>query len=294
MRVQHRLIGAVGLCLLVVACIAPDGNQAAAGRALAALNGNRYDEARRVAEPIADQSAAAAYVLGRLYYDGTGVEKDFAIAKQYFEKAAQARFPKAVFWMGIIYGRGHGAPADAVKSREYYRQAMELGDNDAKNNLAIYLFDGRGGPADKPLAVSLYQQAADGGNNYAFFALAHIYETGNSVSADPVKAAALYATAANRGFYPAHGALAALYARGLGVPHNAVYAAMHFLLATRPDQTVSPYDRQTFGYEAMVKRRDNYLAALTEEQRNRARTLAKLWPDIPPAAAEPLDLNKAG
>ncbi len=272
-----------------------DGPASAQGAAaFTAYNAKNYAEARRLAEPIADSSAVAAYTLARMYYDGLGAAQDLTLARQYFERAALHEHAQALGYLGVIYGSGKGVGVDYAKAREYYQRGSDAGDMTARNNLATYWLVGRGGPKDKAKAMELYQQAADGGSLYAMYSLGKIYETSEWITERPTEAVEYYRRAATHGFFAAHAALASLYIRGIGVPQNAVYAVMHLMLATDPARNIRDEDRRLYDYDAVVRRRDILLPALTPEQRSRAQTLSKLWPDVPPPGAEPFELKTAG
>lgn len=61
--------------------------------------------------------------LGRAYYDGAGVERDFSKARYHFQKAFLAKKPEAGIYLGIMHYFGVGAPRDPNKAREYFEFA---------------------------------------------------------------------------------------------------------------------------------------------------------------------------
>lgn len=58
----------------------------------------------------------AAELLGILYKNGQGVEKDIAKSAEWMMKAADANRPLAQHHLGVMYFRGEGMTADAVKA----------------------------------------------------------------------------------------------------------------------------------------------------------------------------------
>jgi len=63
------------------------------------------------------------YKLGRLYYTGDGVSKDYAKAAEWFKKAAEHWNSKAQYELGRLYFYGQGVPQDYAKAVEWLRQA---------------------------------------------------------------------------------------------------------------------------------------------------------------------------
>lgn len=66
-----------------------------------------------------------------MYENGFGVEKDFKIALNYFQQAADMGFASAQKGVGDFYYRGFGVPKDFGKAMEFYRKAAEQGLVDA-------------------------------------------------------------------------------------------------------------------------------------------------------------------
>jgi TPR repeat protein len=62
--------------------------------------------------------------LGRAYYDGTNVERDFSLALTHFKKAFAAGLPPAGIYLGIMYYSGIGVDRDIFQAREYFEFAV--------------------------------------------------------------------------------------------------------------------------------------------------------------------------
>ena len=75
--------------------------------------------------------------LGELYENGTGVPKDYAIARRWYERGAATGSARAEFDLGYLYENGHGVQSDYGKARELYQKAAAAGDTWAMNNLGI-------------------------------------------------------------------------------------------------------------------------------------------------------------
>lgn len=81
----------------------------------------------------------AMYSLGFMSYNGMGIKKDEATAKQWLLKAAKAGVTTAYTLLGTIEEKAN--PTQAIT---YYQQAAELGEPIAMYNLALMYRDGRG------------------------------------------------------------------------------------------------------------------------------------------------------
>ena len=77
----------------------------------------------------ANQGNVEALVkLGRIYLDGMGVDPDYKLARNYFEKAAESQNATAYSFLAYIYANSLGVNYDEAKVIEYYEKAYELGD----------------------------------------------------------------------------------------------------------------------------------------------------------------------
>jgi TPR repeat protein len=85
-----------------------------------------YNPAIVLLEPLANRNnSEAQYLLGTLYYNGTGVAKDVAKAADLFAKAAQDNNVDAQLKLGIIYLEGVGVTKSLTNSRFWLEQASE-------------------------------------------------------------------------------------------------------------------------------------------------------------------------
>lgn len=79
--------------------------------------------------------ALGYYGLGRLYYLGRGVERNYESARWYFEQAASADIALANLMLGRIYNLGLGVEKDTHLARKYFNKAGENGYVQAIKNL---------------------------------------------------------------------------------------------------------------------------------------------------------------
>jgi TPR repeat protein len=141
----------------------------------------------------------ALYALGAMYDNGSGVEKDPARARFYYEIAAEMKFAPAIVSLGIQQERGIGGEKDFAKAYSLYRRAADLGDGRAVNKLGELTEKGLGVAADAGQARALYEKSAAMGEPDAMINLARCYASGIGGRQDTVEARKLLARAAQAG-----------------------------------------------------------------------------------------------
>ena len=73
--------------------------------------------------------------LGILYDQGRGVAQDYAQARQWYQKAAEAGDPLGMNNLGVLYEQGRGVARDYAQARQWYQKAAEAGNAVAMTNL---------------------------------------------------------------------------------------------------------------------------------------------------------------
>ena len=69
--------------------------------------------------------------LGLLYADGQGVARDYAKAREWYEKAADKGDANAMNHLGLLYAKGQGMAQDYARAREWFEKAADKGDEHA-------------------------------------------------------------------------------------------------------------------------------------------------------------------
>lgn len=153
--------------------------------------------ARSWYERAADQGfAKAEHNLGALYRDGVGLARDPVQARIWFERAATHSSARAAAALGTMYYRGDGGARDFAAAADWWRRAFEGGEADAGYNLGIAYRRGVGVNRDFVMAAKCWQRAARAGSILAQNALGSAYLSGEGVIADRVKAYGWYRHAA--------------------------------------------------------------------------------------------------
>lgn len=129
----------------------------------------------------------AQYQLGRMYYDGKIVKKDYARAEEWLHQAAEQGHAGAQLWLGymydaetgvfrskketeIVYGATPQYPIDAEK---WYRKAAEQDLPEGQMALAWYYMRGRGSRGGSDEQFFWLNEAAENGNAEAQWHLGH-------------------------------------------------------------------------------------------------------------------------
>lgn len=76
--------------------------------------------------------ASAMYRLGRMYATGSGVEKDYVEAFNWYTRSAKAGNTDAMYALGEAYEHGEGVREDIQQAVNWYDQATLKGNKAAK------------------------------------------------------------------------------------------------------------------------------------------------------------------
>lgn len=79
--------------------------------------------------------ANAQFLLGDLYVDGVGVNKDYEKAMFWYKKSAAQSYPMAMYSVGAMYANGFGVKKDTKQARHWFQQATWKGNGRAKKAL---------------------------------------------------------------------------------------------------------------------------------------------------------------
>jgi TPR repeat protein len=143
------------------------------------------------------------YLVGIMYFEGYGLNRDIDKSLYWLRKAADGGFPKAQNDLGLIYCGSHirgVVPQDLPQGLMWLRKAAEAGLADAQYNLAGYYKVGYGVQQDYKEAFKWFKKAADQGFYGAQYELGVLYGSGAGIGRD-LKLAEYWTTkAAGQGF----------------------------------------------------------------------------------------------
>jgi TPR repeat protein len=116
---------------------------------VAAYQDKAYAKAAEFWRPLAEKGdPAAQYLLGALYMEGKGVERDDAIAVMWFQRAANQGDARAQYNLGASYAEGAGVQKSEVEAAKWFQRAADQGMVFAQVNLALLYAAGKGVPQD--------------------------------------------------------------------------------------------------------------------------------------------------
>lgn len=198
-------------------------------------------------------SAEAPVLLGGMYAEGRGVDKDYDKARALFERGVEAGSEEAVLALASVFRQGLGVDKSPEKVIELYKQAVEMGsgiacrrlagaalsgygmeksgdvalewfkkgaelnDSHCMRQLARHMMTGGDDAATKTKAFDMVRRAAELGDPAAVYDLAAFFDEGIGTQQDTARASELIYTAAVNGVLPAQVEMGARYREGVGV-----------------------------------------------------------------------------
>jgi serine/threonine protein kinase len=198
-------------------------------RASALRDAKNYQQAAQWYGKAAERGNAFAQdELGRLYWQGLGVNKDNGQAVQWFRKAADQGLPVAQADMGWMYQYGLGVEKDNIQAFQLYQKSAAHGGSAAETRLAFMYENGLGVEKDYAQALAWYRKAAGQGNPRAENSLGVMYQYGWGVQQDYAQALQWYRKGADQDFPNAQRRMGAMYQNGWGVAKDTDQARSWF------------------------------------------------------------------
>jgi len=114
-----------------------------------AYHDRAFAKAAAIWQPLADKGdPAAQYLLGTLYAEGKGVERNDATAFMWFQRAANQGEARAQYNLGVSYAEGDGVQKSETDAAKWFQRAANQGMAFAQLNLALLYAAGKGVPQD--------------------------------------------------------------------------------------------------------------------------------------------------
>jgi len=156
-----------------------------------------------------------------------GISGDRAVAFQWFLKAAEQGYRKAMTLVAMAYQMGRQGPPDREKAAEWYTRLVPFDDTYAMTQLGLFALQGEQIEAGRRWLGA----AAELGDAHALALYRHYVDAGVFPALDPQKELALLESAAKRGDRAAMLALGLKYEKGEGVPADLpkAYALLSFV-----------------------------------------------------------------
>ncbi|MBL0867496.1 sel1 repeat family protein [Pectobacterium carotovorum] len=174
----------------------------------------------------------AQLALGDMYYDGDGIEEDYAQAKTWYMKAAGQGNAYAQLMLGDMYYNGDGVEKDYAQAKAWYTKSAEQGSAEAQYELGTMYFDEK----ESAKAISWFKKAAEQGMPDAHFDLAVMYLNGVGTPVNARAAFTHFKDAAEQNMQKAQFMTSAMYADGIGVKKNDSQAYFWFSVFNRNEK----------------------------------------------------------
>lgn len=125
-----------------------------------------YEEAFRYAKEASDAGwLEADFLLGQMYRDGTGTERDIPKAEEMFRKAAERGHPRSMTVLADMYMEGRYLKRDQEQAFIFYMMAARTGNLKAQYQVAMMLNDGIGTDKDPEQAKEWFARYASNSLN---------------------------------------------------------------------------------------------------------------------------------
>jgi len=147
----------------------------------------------------ASGNAAAEFLVGVKFTEGSGVSADLSKAAVWYQKAADKGLAPAQYRLASLYEKGRGVDKDLPKAKAWYSKAAEAGNAKAMHNLAVLYAEGGGEQPDYAAAAKWFEEAANFGVKDSLFNLGILYAGGIGVDKDLVASYKWFAIAADQG-----------------------------------------------------------------------------------------------
>ena len=141
--------------------------------------------------------AAAQFDLAGRYAEGGAGPRNYELAAQWYEKAAQQGLAVAEYRLGSLYEKGLGVGKDMQRAKDLYQRAAEKGNTRAMHNLGVLAAEG--GKPNYTSAALWFGKAAEYGIRDSQYNLAVLLARGLGLPKDLVKSYTWFAIVAAAG-----------------------------------------------------------------------------------------------
>jgi uncharacterized protein len=223
-----------------------------------------YKTALDKIKPLAEKGGAVPqYLLGKMYYEGQGVDKNYKEAFKLILSSAEKEVEKSLIILIDMYTKGHGIKKDLKEAAAWKVKLIRMRWRSHKSfNMMMECMKLVEGKERVTCDAKRKAEMGDAGEQFHAGAL---FENGNIVYQDHKEAAKWYGKAAEKGLVKAQYRLGNMYFKGLGVPKDYVQAHKWFNIAGANGNADG---RNT---------RDTLEKKMTSEQIAEAQKLAREW-----------------
>jgi len=214
----------------------------------AAYQSGDYKKALEILRPLAEQgNSQAQALLGVMYDNGQGVDKDPKAALQWNLKAAEQGLPVAQHDVGVRYFQGMGVEQNYQEAAKWWEQAANAGLPDSQFNLGLMYYRGLGVRTDYPKAADLFRKAAEQGHGQAQYSIGVMHAFGQGMEKNYAEALKWFREAASQGVPQAQFNLGVFYENGYGLDKDMETARQWYQRAA--DQGLEEARKKLAGFD---------------------------------------------
>ena len=136
-------------------------------------HGQKEEAAKIYHDYLYTDDPVALYQIGHLIEKGIGFDKDFTVARDFYERSANQGYLVSYYCLGKIYYEGKGVPVDKVKAYKYF---LDASPNDPGVQIYLSLIEGDWFAISK--IISEHESNAAKGDASAMANLCYFYEKG--------------------------------------------------------------------------------------------------------------------
>lgn len=152
-------------------------------------------KARQLLDEQAARSLEATLAIAEWFFYGVGFDKDYALARHFYQKAAEQGSGNAINHLGEMYRYGWGVEVDYDQAKRWYLKGVKSNYILSAHNIAEMYYLGEGVEKNYLVAFDWFQKSAAKNVSHSRYFLGKMYQQGLGVSQD--------ITLANRLFYQA-------------------------------------------------------------------------------------------
>jgi TPR repeat protein len=210
----------------------------------------------------------AMFTMGGLYVEGLIVQRNFSVAREWYEKSASAGLAEGIFNVGVCWETGMGSAADAAKAAEFFKRAADMNLPQALFKMSVILDAGAGVERNPAASMDYLKRAADARHPDAASIMGLVYVNGaNGEKPDGDKGLVMLKIAAEAGNVEAMKNIAVVYKDGIAVKASPLDALKWYLIA----------EKCGFPKEGLADVTGELKKKLNKEQQKKAETDADAW-----------------
>ena len=182
-------------------------------------------------------------MVGDCYYEGSGVEQNYSLALDWYEKAEESGgfgVEHAYFQLGLCNYYGNGCEVNDEKAYHYFQMASDYEQDRALHFIGRCLFFGEGVEKNYREAAIYFEKSLEG-NSFSHFYLGECCRNGDGRKMDKGRAFELYLWAAEQNNAKAQMAVGRAFYYGEGVDEDDNEAVKWLSLAAKEDEPEALY-----------------------------------------------------